>query len=171
MPSPHFDEKSFSFKNLSERIDKELQYLKIECIDVLQWLVRSTPINDIERLNIIEKQYDQINDSFLRLKKDGKVKSVFSFPYSVPFANKVINLEEVDGIISYLNKEERDFEHFANDHPFIAIRPLNAGRLINPKTADKDIKECLKFVGLHKNVLTQIVGINSLEHLNMLLKT
>jgi predicted oxidoreductase len=165
LSSPHFDEKEFSSKKLVDLIESELNSLKIECIDVLQWLVRSTPINDDDRIKILNQQKNIINNSFAKLKKEGKVKSVFSFPYSIPFAKKVINIEEVDGIISYLNKNEMEYQHMANTHPFIAIRPFNAGQLISKENHDSDVQDCLTFVKNHTNVISQIVSINSLNHL------
>jgi aryl-alcohol dehydrogenase-like predicted oxidoreductase len=165
LSSPHFDEKEFSSKKLVDLIDRELISLKVDCIDVLQWLVRSTPINDHDRIKILIQQKDLINSSFAQLKKEGKIKSVFSFPYSIPFAQEVIDIDEVDGVISYLNKNETEYQYLANKHPFIAIRPFNAGHLVTTENYEMDIQNCLTFVRNHTNVITQIVSINSLNHL------
>ena len=166
LSSPHFDEKEFSPKKLIALIDRELISLKVECIDVLQWLVRSTPINDHDRIKILSQQKNLINNTFEKLNKEGKIKSVFSFPYSIPFAKEVIDIEEVDGVISYLNKNETEYQHLAHIHPFIAIRPFNAGNLVTKENHDVDVQNCLTFVRNHKNVITQIVSINNLNHLN-----
>lgn len=163
LASPHFEDDGFSSKILIQRVENQLKALNIEQIDVLQWLVRSKPINDVDRLGTLENQKPEIKACLSKLKQEGKVKSIFSFPYSPAFAKEVIKLKEVDGIISYLNKEELEYSSYANQFPFIAIRPLFAGKLISKdgKNQDKIIHECLDFVRGHDTILSQIVSINS----------
>lgn len=165
--APHFEDSDFSISNLEERVDNELKRLNVDTIDVLQWLVRSKPINDVDRLNTLRSQQDEIITSLGKLKEKGKIKSVFSFPYSVNFANEVINLSEIDGVISYLNKEEKEYESHANTIPFIAIRPLFAGKLIESNKSNEVIEDCLSHVLSHKKVLSTIVGINSIQQLDV----
>lgn len=168
LASPHFEDDGFSTKILVQRVEDQLRALNIEQIDVLQWLVRSKPINDKDRLATLENQRQEIKACLSKLKKEGKVKSIFSFPYSTVFAKAVINLEEVDGIISYLNKEELEYASYAEKFPFIAIRPFFGGKLIQGEGISRDnkIHDCLDFVRGHNAVLTQIVGINSVKQLN-----
>ena len=166
LSAPHFEDDTFSAKLLEERVDKELKVLDVERIDVLQWLLRSKPINDRDRLNTLFEFKDEIEDVLKNLKRKGKIKSVFSFPYSVPFAEAVEDLNEIDGIISYLNKEEQDYSKFAEKTPFIAIRPFFAGELLkNSKDIKKSIKSCLAYISTNKTVITTIVGINSIQQL------
>ncbi len=171
LSSPHFEEDVFSTKTLERRIDYQLKQLNIDCIDVLQWLVRSKPINDIDRLYILENQQEEIMNSLANLKKKGKIRTCFSFPYSLPFANKVLSLSEIDGLITYLNKKEIEYEKFANTKPFIAIRPFFAGQLLNKSNnvleVEKEIISNLNFTMSHQKVITTIVGINSLENLKV----
>ena len=164
LSSPHFEDDEFSAVILEKRVDAELKTLQIECIDVLQWLVRSKPINDADRLQTLVDKKEEIKETFKQLKQKGKIKSVFSFPYSVPFAKEVIKISQVDGIMSYLNKEELAYTSFAEEEPFIAIRPFFAGKILKGmENIDQVIKDQLKFVEAHKNVYTTVVGINSLE--------
>ena len=169
LAAPHFEEDKFSSKTLIKKVDDQLKSLNIEQIEVLQWLVRSKPINDTDRLGTLENQENEISDCLSRLKQDGKVKSIFSFPYSKIFAKQVMQLEEIDGIISYLNEEEIEYSSYANNNQFIAIRPLLAGKLLSKdsKSKEKRIKECLEFVGQHRRVLSQIVSINNIEQLQV----
>lgn len=168
LSSPHFEDNplSFSSKNLETKIDEELKNLNIEQIDVLQWLVRSKPINDKDRLSILSLQIDEIEECLSNLKRKGKIKTAFSFPYSVPFAKEVIKLEKLDGIISYLNIQEKDYSQFANTVPFIAIRPFFRGTLLQNGDKDQKISECLNYIDSHKNVLTKVISINSKEQIN-----
>lgn len=163
LSSPHFEDDMFSSEILTQRVENQLSALGIEQIDVLQWLVRSKPINDHDRLETLENQKSEIKACLSKLKQEGKVKSIFSFPYSTVFAKEVLKLEEIDGIISYLNREETEYSSYAKERPFIAIRPFFAGKLISVdgNVSQKKIHECLDFVVSHDAVLTQIVGINS----------
>ncbi|OSY88145.1 hypothetical protein WH52_09005 [Tenacibaculum holothuriorum] len=159
--APHFEDSEFSFNNLEERVDNELERLNVDTIDVLQWLVRSKPINDIDRLHTLNSQQKEIEEGLNTLKNKGKVKSVFSFPYSVNFAEEVIKISVVDGIVAYLNHEEKEYEPFANSKPFIAIRPFFAGKLIEKL----GVEASLNYTCGQKGVLSTIVGINRLSHL------
>jgi predicted oxidoreductase len=167
LSSPHFEDKplSFSSKNLELKVDEELKNLNIEQIDVLQWLVRSKPINDKDRLSILSHQFEEIENGLARLKQKGKIKTAFSFPYSVPFAKEVLKLEQLDGIISYLNIQEKDYSQLANTVPFIAIRPFFRGTLLQNGDKDQKINECLSYIDLHKNVLTKVISINSIDQI------
>ena len=167
LSSPHFEDNEFSKDTLEERVDKQLKFLNIEQIDVLQWLVRSKPINDDARLSVLHEQLFEIEDSLADLKKKGKVKSVFSFPYSPKFANKVTDIDNVDGIISYLNTEEKEYTEFAKQYNFIAIRPLFAGKLIKNESKERSITKSLKFVREHEGIISTIVGINSIGQLEV----
>lgn len=168
LSSPHFNSNFFSAKSLEKKVDEQLIKLNTETIDVLQWLLRSNPINDIDRLKILNDQKDEINDSLNELKNKGKIKSSFSFPYSKKFADEVLRVKAIDGIISYLNKEELEYSNIANEFPFIGIRPLFAGKIIKDSScADKEIIDNLKFVESHKKLLSTIVSINSVKHLQV----
>jgi predicted oxidoreductase len=165
LSSPHFEDNplSFSSKSLEAKIDEELKNLNIEQIDVLQWLVRSKPINDKDRLNILNLQTDEMEECLMRLKEKGKIKTAFSFPYSVPFAKEVINLKQIDGIISYLNIQEEDYSEFANTVPFVAIRPFFRGELLKNGDKNQKINDCLNFIDSHNKVLSKVISINSIE--------
>ena len=94
LSSPSFDDVFFDANSIEKNIDTQLRILDVDCIDVLQWLVRSKPINDVDRLHVLENQQQQIKETFTSLKQKGKIKAVFSFPYSVTFAEKVIKLPQ-----------------------------------------------------------------------------
>lgn len=166
LSSPHFEDDAFSATILENRVDNQLKKLQIDCIDVLQWLVRSKPIDDEVRFQTLKDQQEEISNSIEDLKKKGKIKTCFSFPYSVKFAKKVLEFDQVDGLVTYLNKEELEYQEFANTVPFIAIRPLFAGKLIEKSTnIDAEIISSLRFVENHKKVFSTIVGINSTKQL------
>lgn len=168
LSAPHFEDSVFSSKILENRVDKVLEDLQIETIDVLQWLLRSKPINDSTRLETLSNFKEEIEECLFQLKRKGKIKSAFSFPYSTLFAKEVFKFDQIDGIVSYLNKEEKEYNNLANTNPFIAIRPFFAGKLLNTIKGDKEkiIRSCLNYVKEHKSVITTIVSINSIEQLD-----
>lgn len=165
--APHFEDDKFCRRLLEERVDRELTSLNIDCIDVLQWLLRSKPINDVDRLKTLANHRDEIEDVFESLKQKGKVKSVYSFPYSVEFARQVLKLDAVDGLTAYLNNEEQEYSGFAETVPFIAIRPLFAGKLVaNVDGVNDVIANCMRSVFSNEYVSTAIVGINTVQQLD-----
>lgn len=164
--SPHFDEDKFSFNTLEKRVDEQLKKMDIERIDILQWLVRSQPISDIKRIKILIEQLEEINNAIDILKRKGKISLAFSFPYSKRFAEEIIKLNVVDGIISYLNKEETEYSELAKGIPFIGIRPLFGGSLLK-ENKESSILDCFKYIEEHECVLTSVVSINSLDQLKV----
>lgn len=161
LSSPHFEESKFSLERLEAKLDQELRVLGVEQVEVLQWLVRSKPINDADRLATLNDQNFEISEALNVLKSKGKIRSVFSFPYSVNFAEEVLKMPEIDGLVTYLNHEELAYKPYAESVPFIAIRPFFAGKLLD----SLGVESCLEFTSKHSHVISTIVGINSLNHL------
>jgi len=64
LSSPHFEDNplSFSSKSLEDKNDEKIKNLNIQQIDVLQWLVRSKPINDKDKLNILNLQTEEMEE-------------------------------------------------------------------------------------------------------------
>ncbi len=170
LAAPHFDESTFSSERLTTAVDNYLRTLKKDRIEVLQWLVRSSPINDIERLKIINENTNEINEVLGKLKQEGKIETVYSFPYSVVFAEEILKkISEVDGIISYLNLLELDYVDIARKNKFISIRPLAAGKILN-KTHSIGLKKALDFPLSFKNSLSTVISLNSKANVETLIK-
>jgi len=158
LANPHFDELKFDVSKLKSKVESELLQLNTDCLDVLQWLLRSQPINDTERLAILEDQNDQMSFLFQQLKSEGKIKSVYSFPYSASFTKAVVKLDHIDGIMSYLNMHETEYSNWASENSFIAIRPFAAGKLLD---GSNSISKLISYVIDHENVITCVVGVNN----------
>lgn len=158
---PSFDDNRFSSRDIEDMVDKELNNLQIDNIEVLQWLVRSKPIEDESRIAIVQDQHQEIKHTFDMLKSKGKINFVYSFPYSVKFAHEVNRIDLVDGMLTYLNIKEKEYEEFARNGFFIAIRPFFARELL----LKYSVKECMDFVLSHPGVLSVITGINGKDQL------
>jgi len=174
---PHFDSNIFNPKRFESIIDEQLLALNSERIDIVQWLLRHTPNTNKFRLKILEESYLRFNETVKNLKKEGKIKSVGSHPYSFEFAKKVDLLSKIDCWVTYLNLLEIEWEQLL-DKPFIAIRPLAAGKILKNNQIWELLKKhsyfdkknklelALKFPLLHPNVKTLIISIRNLDQLD-----
>lgn len=178
---PHFDSNIFNPKRFERIIDNQLLALNTERIDIVQWLLRHSPNTNKYRLKILEESLITFNETIKKLKKTGKIKSIGSHPYSLEFAKKVGSLNNIEYWITYLNLLEIEWQPLL-DKPFIAIRPLAAGKILknnqiwrylkNHSYFDKKSKleSTLKFPLLHPNVKSLITSVRNLSQLNSLEK-
>ena len=126
---PHFDSKIFSQARFEKIIDDQLLALNTERIDIVQWLLRHTPNKDNLRIKVFEESSSLFTEIVLKLKQKGKIRSIGSHPYSKKFAERISDLEEIESWITYLNVIELEWLKLQTK-PFIAIRPLAAGKLL-----------------------------------------
>ncbi|MCA9177065.1 MAG: hypothetical protein KDB14_21400 [Planctomycetales bacterium] len=130
LANPHFGESKFDPRGFEQAIDRELHDLNADTLHNVQWLLRSQPINDRDRLEVLRRDREQIEPTFQRLLQSGKVLSFSSFPYSTDFATATLQLPAVSGLTTYLNLLEPEYAEFAAEEtPLLAIRPLAAGKL------------------------------------------
>jgi aryl-alcohol dehydrogenase-like predicted oxidoreductase len=132
--APHFDEAAFSPARFREQVDFYLERLGAERLDVVQWLVRQTP-NTLERRSAaLHGSLAALAEVWDRLRAEGKVGALASFPYDPGFAAEVLGTPCCDGLATYLNPAELEYVPFldaagAGRPGFVAIRPLAAGLL------------------------------------------
>lgn len=131
---PHFDETEFQGDRLVALIEQRLRELNTERIDVVQWLVRHQPNDDLHRLPILEACQAELETTWSKLYQEGKVGALASFPYSITFAETVLQFPLCQGLVTYLNLRELEMvpllETMAQQgQGYIAIRPLGGGAL------------------------------------------
>ena len=131
---PHFDETEFSGKRLVALVEKRLQELNTERLDLVQWLVRHQPNDNAHRLPILQAAQAELNATWKDLQKQGKVGALASFPYSVAFAEQVLTTASCKGLVTYLNPLELEMAHFLDGmleqgQGYVAIRPFCGGIL------------------------------------------
>tara|TARA_A100001015_G_C15020460_1_gene727721 strand:- start:657 stop:1580 length:924 start_codon:yes stop_codon:yes gene_type:complete len=190
LPAPHFEDSNFNVNLIRKRVEKYLTDLKVESLDCLQWLLRSNPINDNTRIKFLQNYKDEFEEEFKSLKKEGKIKSILSFPYSNNFAKESLELSYIDGFINYLNLIELDsveiLELLNLKSTFIAVRPFLAGLFTNKLDDQFNLKEisirnkikdslgvdsigleelALTFPLLHPKVSSLIISFSSLNHI------
>jgi aryl-alcohol dehydrogenase-like predicted oxidoreductase len=162
LAAPHFDEPRFDASLFRKRLESELKNLGAERIDVVQWLVRQTPNADEPRLAILRECLPDLETAWESFRAAGKVGALTSFPYSPRFAEKILESELCGGLTSYLNLAELEYGDWLDGlakrgQGFIAIRPLCAGKIREPKPA-------LRFALLHPAVASAILSISSQSH-------
>ena len=185
---PHFDEDRFEGKRLIELIDRRLQDLNAEKIDVVQWLVRQQPNDDVHRLPILEQCQTELQQAWNQLQQAGKVGVLASFPYSVSFAQAVLNCDRVSGLVTYLNPLELDMTPLldgmsAAGQGYIAIRPFCGGlftaKILSQNKEVATLQQLLQqlriplseannfavqFPLLHPAVTSTMLSVTSIEH-------
>jgi aryl-alcohol dehydrogenase-like predicted oxidoreductase len=132
--APHFEDAGFSAALLKARVEAQLRDLGAERLDVVQWLVRSKPIRDEVRLATLAGCREELAGLWADLQREGKVGALASFPYSRPFAERVLELPACEGLVTYLGPAELEMVPLldglaAAGQGFVAIRPLFGGRI------------------------------------------
>ena len=181
---PHFDEDRFSASKFRARVDQELAALGADRLDVVQWLVRQTPNEDALRLPILEEAAPELAHCWAELKRAGKVGALTVFPYTVPFAREALQLDDCDGLATYLNLLETEYGGLLGgmqqrDQGFLAIRPLVGGSLTAESTTPAHLRQalaalhisqeefvafCLSFPLLHPAVTSVILSVSTQSH-------
>ena len=191
---PHFGEAEFSGKKLVTLVENRLRDLGTERIDLVQWLVRHQPNEDHYRLEILTACQEELQTTWSKLEQEGKVAALASFPYSVPFAQAVLQLPSCQGLVTYLNLLELEMIPFLEQmaqqgQGYVAIRPLGGGLItsdaVQAESTEKSTPEnqqvkaiasaldlspaeitkfALQFPLLHPTVTSVMVSISSMMH-------
>jgi aryl-alcohol dehydrogenase-like predicted oxidoreductase len=134
----------------------------------------------------------KLNETWSKLQNQGKVGSLTSFPYSVPFAQEVLRFDCCSGLVTYLNLLELEMiplleQMELEGQGYIAIRPLCGGLITSEnaqnaenktdessqlqaiiKTLNIPITDVTKFAVqfplLHSNVASVMVSVSNLKH-------
>lgn len=133
---PHFDEPRFRRERVVKLVEGQLRDLGTERIDVVQWLLRATPNTDAIRLPLLHDCIAEVEDTFARLRDQGKVGAMAVFPYTTAVAEFCLARPSCAGLVSYLNPAETEMMPYlaamqARGQAMLAIRPLAAGALLD----------------------------------------
>ena len=132
----------FDAAKFTVRIEEALRDLHADRIDVVQHLHRADPNVDAERLLQIPGVVEPLVEVFGRLRDQGKVGYLTTFPYSPGYAGKAIAMGAFDGMVAYYNSIELEMvQYFAQmqaaGQGFLCIRPYLAG-LLTDERCDRD---------------------------------
>lgn len=135
VPVPDWDDKGiFDPTKFRLRIEEALRDLHTEHIDVLQHLQRDRPNDDDLRIPNIAATHEPLLECFTKLKEEGKVSYLTTFPYTPDFADNVIQTGVFNGMVAYYNPIEMEMAEFfsgmeARGQGFFCIRPFMGGLL------------------------------------------
>ncbi len=142
--APDFKEDKFDAEGFEKRINDELVRLGKDQLEVVQWMFRMENLNDEVRLAIFNRDYEEMQATFERLKKAGKVLAFGHFPYTPLFANKIAATGLTSVLLTYLNAFELSFQQCVEQLPTIAIRPFAAGKIKEILSNDTAMQHVVK---------------------------
>lgn len=171
LASPHFGEVSFSSRQVRDKLEHYLSALKVDRIDIVQWLLRYDLSQDDARLQILLDSAQQIAELSATLKREGLIGSLVGFPYTQLIADELVRADWIDGLAFYVNPLEREMERVLHNcasagKPVLAIRPFAAGRLFTE--TDHGVTDALDYALGMSAVQTAVVSVSSREHLRAL---
>ncbi len=143
VPVPDFtDGDRFDEAKFRLRVEEALRELHAARIAVLQWMWRSEPNTDARRLPLLGRILDDVVAAFEKLRHEGKVGYLFTFPYTVPCAQAALATGKFGGLIAYYNLAEMEMADLFADLErrrlgFLAIRPLFEGILTDERAAPR----------------------------------
>jgi len=146
VPVPDFkDNDRFDAGKFRLRIEEALRDLHAERIAVLQYMWRSEPNTDERRLPLLPKILDDVVATFERLRDEGKVGYLMTFPYTVPCARAAVESGKFAGLIAYYNLVEMEMADLFEELErrgmgFVAIRPLYQGILTDERADQASLK-------------------------------
>lgn len=151
--TPDWDDSAFSAASFRRQVEEALSDLGTERIAVVQHLQRGVPrpeimsaASDVHRL----EQFDAVSGELLeiaeKMRGEGKIEKLMSFPYTPAYAKRALEAEVFDGLVAYFNPLETEmFEFFGRlyelNKDFISIRPLCGGILSDRRAARESLPE------------------------------
>ena len=132
----HFDAGKFRL-----RVEEALRDLHTEHIAVLQHLQRSKPNSDERRIPDIPTVHPALLETFQKLRDEGLVGALTTFPYTPGFARAALDTGDFTGLVAYYNVIEMEMADFfpglqEQGHGVLCIRPFMAG-LLTDRRADR----------------------------------
>jgi len=143
VPVPDFDDNGrFDSTKFRLRIEEALRNLHTDCIDVIQHLQRARPNTDELRIPSIPTVEEAMLEIFEKLKEEGKVGYLTTFPYSPGFAGQALKTKVFKGMVAYYNPIEMEMAKFfplmeQQNQGFFCIRPFMSG-LLTDKRIDRN---------------------------------
>ena len=123
------------------RVEEALRDLHTDRIDVLQHLQRAKPNDDDLRIPNIPSVQEPMIETFAKLKEEGKVGYLTTFPYTPGFGGEALKTGAFSGMVAYYNLIEMEMAEFfpdleSQEQGFFCIRPFMAG-LLTDRRADR----------------------------------
>lgn len=143
VPVPDFDDGGrFDAAKFRLRVEEALRDLHADRIDILQHLQRARPNEDEKRIPNIPAVHEPMMETFEKLRDEGKVSYLATFPYTPGFARAALDTGDFSGMVAYYNAIETEMVQYFDEleragRGFLCIRPFLAG-LLTDRRADRD---------------------------------
>ena len=123
-------------------VENALRDLHTDRIAVLQHLQRARPSEDDLRIPNIQAVHEPMMELFEKLREEGKVGYLTTFPYTPGFASAALQTGDFSGMVAYYNLIEMEMAQYFSGmqetgQGFICIRPFMAG-LLTDRRAFRD---------------------------------
>lgn len=162
IPAPHFDEESFNKRALFKRVDDFLTDFKINCIDVAQWMWRTTPLDEDKRIERTRESLNEMRRAFDALLASGKVRAFSCFPYTARYMHFVDEMQLIKSQTNYLNFWEDDLYQGGISENSIVLRPLASGRFRSLPVAGekKQLSYCINYALSHPHIQSAVISMH-----------
>ncbi len=147
---PDWGDGVFSQKKFTEQIEQALKELHTERIAIVQHLQRGDFSRDIaysdeaepQRVQEADTVFDLLGEVFEKLRQEGKVQHLASFPYTVGYAKRCLQSDLFSGLVAFYNCLETEMSDYfdqmkSQGMAFIGIRAL-AGGLLTQNRVDRN---------------------------------
>ena len=144
---PDFDDDGkFDAAKFRLRVEEALRDLYADRITVLQHLQRARPNANELRISHIEAVHPLMMETFEKLREEGKVGYLTTYPYTPGFAAVALKTGDFSGMVTYYNLIEMGMAEFFPDmhergQGFFCIRPLMAGLLTDRRAERSRLPE------------------------------
>ncbi len=151
VPVPDFEDGDrFDAGKFRHRVEEALRDLHTDRIAVIQHLQRSKPNSDEQRIPGIDAVHDEMREIFEKLKEEGKVGHLTTFPYTPGFARRALETGDFSGLVAYYNLIEMEMSEFFADmeergEGFFCIRPFMAGLLTSERAERNSLSDGDRF--------------------------
>jgi aryl-alcohol dehydrogenase-like predicted oxidoreductase len=149
---PDWGEATFDKQKFRRQIEDALRELNTDRIAVVQHLHRGTLERELgycaegepKRLSEYDEVTEPLKEEFSRLREEGKVAYLASFPYTVGYAEKVVESGDFTGLVAYFNALETEMADLfpaleTSGMGFIGIRPFAGGLLTDRRVHRQEL--------------------------------
>ncbi len=151
---PEWGQKGFDAKIFRAQVEEALRSLGVDRIAVVQHLHRGNldpklgycAEGEPKRLAKFDAVTEPLVEVFEKMKQEGKVMHLATFPYTVGYGQKAVESGSFSGIVSYFNALETEMLDIfpgiqEQDMGFIGIRPLAGGLLTDRRVNRSSLPE------------------------------
>ncbi|MEX0925125.1 MAG: aldo/keto reductase [Dehalococcoidia bacterium] len=145
--TPDYEDDGFDASELISQVEHALKDLHTDCIDIVQHLQRGPrttkedaygPEGDPARIGAMPSVNEAMLETFERLREQGKVGYLTTFPHTVGFAKAALESGAFSGMVHFYNLLETEMAQFFPEFEkkgmgFIGIRPVLQGMLTDKR--------------------------------------